>query len=235
MTGRTIAFGDIHGCSKALDALLQTISPTADDRLVMLGDYVDRGPNSREVVERLLDLQAHCQLIPLRGNHELMLFRAFDTITDLFFWLNYGGQQTVDSYGGDLYAIPPDHLEFLRKCRPFYETDTHLFVHANYEYDLPLEAQRPNVLFWTHLNQRVPPPHFSGKTVVVGHTPQTNGEILHLGHLICLDTFCCGGGWLTAMDVDHRTLWQANREGELRTHQQPGTRPRSPAGPWSGA
>jgi serine/threonine protein phosphatase 1 len=216
MAGRTIAVGDIHGCSKALDALIEVIAPTPEDRLVMLGDYIDRGPDSRGVIERLLELQQRCQLVPLMGNHELMFFRAQETITELFFWLNYGGQQTVDSYGGDLEAMPPPHLDFLRRCRPFYETERHIFVHANYEYDVPLEAQRSTVLFWTHLNQRVPPRHISGKTVILGHTPQTNGEILHLGHLICLDTFCCGGAWLTAMDVDTQRLWQANREGELR-------------------
>jgi serine/threonine protein phosphatase 1 len=69
---------------------------------------------------------------------------------------------------------------------------------------------------WTHLHLRVPPPHASGKTVIVGHTPQVDGEVLDLGHLICIDTFCCGGGWLTALEVHTREIWQTDRDGRLR-------------------
>jgi serine/threonine protein phosphatase 1 len=61
-----------------------------------------------------------------------------------------------------------------------------------------------------------PGPHESGKTVIVGHTSQKNGEILDLGHVKCIDTFCCGGGWLTALDVHTHEVWQADREGKMR-------------------
>jgi serine/threonine protein phosphatase 1 len=216
MVARTIAVGDIHGCAKALDALIDAVDPVAEDRLILLGDYIDRGPDSRGVVDRVLDLEGRCQLITLMGNHELMLLEALEQINGLSFWLSYGGQQTVDSYGGQLDSIPADHLDFLRRCRFFYETDSHLFVHANYQHDLPLDRQPPLTLFWTHLTTVVPLPHVSGKTAVVGHTPQFSGEIVDLGHLLCIDTFCYGGRWLTALDVENRTIWQASPDGKLR-------------------
>ena len=89
----------------------------------------------------------------------------------------------------------------IRSSRRFYETPQHIFLHANYVPDLPLDEQPDAVLLWTHLTHRVPGPHFSGKTVVVGHTPQGSGEILDRGHLICIDTGCFAGGWLTGLEV----------------------------------
>ena len=105
---------------------------------------------------------------------------------------------------------------FLRECTLAYETETHLFVHANYEPHLPIGEQDEITLLWKHLNHGIPGPHLSGKTVIVGHTPQPNGEPLDLGHLICLDTHCFGGGWLTAFDVESKQVWQANQEGEVK-------------------
>lgn len=216
MPPRTIAFGDIHGCLKAFETLLDIVAPTADDLLVLLGDYVDRGPDSCQVIQRVIDLDKLCRLVPLLGNHEVMLLAALQSMDDLYPWLGFGGQQTMDSYGGHPDQIPPEHLDFIRACPKHYETDTHLFVHANYEHDLPLEQQSDDVLLWTHLSTRVPPPHQSGKKVVVGHTPQISGDILDLGHLVCIDTYCYGSGWLTAWDVDSGEVFQADRDGQIR-------------------
>lgn len=221
MSERTLAIGDIHGCDAALAALLDALQPAAEDLLIVLGDFVDRGPHSRQVIERLLQLQQHCQLIVLRGNHEAMLLDGLEDEDERHFWLTFGGQATLDSYGGSLPDIPLEHLEFLRNSLRFYETTTHLFVHANYQPQLPLEHQPEVLRMWTHLGVQLPGPHVSGKTAVVGHTPQLDGEVLDLGHLICLDTFCYGGGWLTAMDVVTRQIWQAAAYGRLRA--QPST------------
>ena len=108
------------------------------------------------------------------------------------------------------------HLDFLKACRPFHETDDHFFVHANYVADLSLEQQPHFTSLWEHLSHHHPGPHLSGKIGVVGHTPQVNGEILDLEHLLCIDTHCYGGGWLTALDVTSGNYWQANNAGELR-------------------
>jgi serine/threonine protein phosphatase 1 len=216
MAPRTIAIGDIHGCSRALDKLLEVISPGPDDALITLGDYVDRGPDSRGVLDRLVSLVDQCVMVPLLGNHEILLLESLTNPHTYEFWQQCGGQETLASYGGQLDNIPPEHLVFLRGLRPFFETPTHMFVHANYDPDRPLHETSPTQLFWEHdaLNPR---PHRSGKQVIVGHTPQPNGEILNLGHLICLDTYCFGGQWLSALDVDSRQFWQTNEQGELRS------------------
>ena len=216
MPPRTIAFGDIHGCLAAFETLLDVVSPAADDVLILLGDYIDRGPDSCQVIQRILDLDPQCRLVPLLGNHEVMMLEALKSMDYLIPWLQFGGQQTMDSYGGDPGQIPPEHLEFIRRLPKFHETDTHLFVHANYEHNLPLQRQSDDMLLWTHLSARIPEPHESGKKAVVGHTPQVSGDILDLGHLVCIDTCCYGSGWLTALDVDSGETFQADREGQIR-------------------
>jgi serine/threonine protein phosphatase 1 len=108
------------------------------------------------------------------------------------------------------------HLDFFHGCRPFYETDSHFMVHANYDPILPLDEQPDRLLLWEHVVYTIPPRHESGKTAIVGHTPQISGEILDLDHLIGIDTYCVGGGWLTALEINTRQIWQADREGRLR-------------------
>jgi serine/threonine protein phosphatase 1 len=214
---RTIAIGDIHGCSKALHGLIAEIKPQADDCLVFLGDYIDRGPDSRGVIEALLDVRERCNTKFLLGNHEVMLLGALRGLpADL--WLKTGGQQTVTSYGGRLENISELHRDFLRSCLHYYETETHIFVHANYKADLPMDQQTEASLFWDHLTDYVPEPHVSGKHVVLGHTPQNRGEVGWFGHFTCLDTGCVGGSWLTALDVDSLETWQVSIQGHPREH-----------------
>ena len=215
---RTIAIGDIHGCSLALATLLETLAPQPDDRLIFLGDYIDRGPNSRGVLDLVVELTPRCQVIPLLGNHELLLLSALAAGEPNPFWTDQcGGDETLISYGGSLDNIPLEHIDFLRSCRRYFETEQHIFLHANYAADKPLDEQSESLLFWQHISHFIPHPHHSGKTVIVGHTPQRTGEVLNLGYLICIDTACFAGGWLTALNVDNGQIWQANRFGELRS------------------
>jgi serine/threonine protein phosphatase 1 len=212
---RTIAIGDIHGCVKALQGLIDVLEPTAQDRLIFLGDYVDRGPDSKGVIDLLLNLQTVCETVFLLGNHEIM-FRGVLSGLPADLWLQIGGKQTVTSYGGLLTSVPPQHTDFLYGLRNYFETDHHIFVHANYSAHLPMSDQPEQALFWDHLTDYLPAPHFSGKHVFLGHTPQAGGEVGHYHHLTCLDTCCFGGYWLTAMDVNTRECWQISREGHLR-------------------
>jgi serine/threonine protein phosphatase 1 len=230
MRSRTIAIGDIHGCSRALGALLGAIEPQADDVIVTLGDCVNRGPDSRGVLERLIALERQCKLIPLVGNHDEMLIQLlidakvgrFRTLSN---WLRMGGDATLASYGApagkiawaDLTRIPADHAAFLERCRAYHETATHIFIHANYDPVLPMKEQPFELLRWESLRDAIPGPHCSGKTVIAGHSSQKTGEILDLGYLVCIDTYCYGGGWLTALDVQSGEVWQTNLQGELRS------------------
>jgi serine/threonine protein phosphatase 1 len=133
-------------------------------------------------------------------------------------WLGMGGLATLASYGPgrDLALIPDEHYRFLESCLDFHETESHIFVHANYFPDLPMAEQPVEMLRWESLREMTPGPHESGKTVILGHTSQKRGEILDLGHLKCIDTYCYGGGWLTAIDVQVEEVWQADREGNCR-------------------
>lgn len=217
MSHRVIAVGDIHGCAEALRGLMEVVEPQAEDQIIILGDYVDRGPNTRDVLEQLLELKKSCQLFSLAGNHEVMMLDALLTSqnANLEFWMRCGGEETLASYGGDATDIPQSHLDFLQQALRYHETDTHLFVHANYAPHLPLEHQPDQMLFWQHLGID-PAPHKSGKITVLGHTPQITGEVLDLGHVICIDTFCFGSGWLTGFDVHSGEIWQVDKQGQIR-------------------
>jgi serine/threonine protein phosphatase 1 len=208
MPDRTIAIGDIHGCSTAFAKLIEMIALQLDDTIITLGDYVDRGIDSKGVLDLLIDLADRCRLIPILGNHDEMMLHAKDGRDDFQFWLNCGGDAALDSYGTSrrLDLIPASHFRFLERCLPYYETATHLFVHANYTPDLPIERQNDHTLRWLSLRDFIPAPHASGKIAVMGHTPQP--EVLDLGHLICLDTGCCTGGWLTAIELPSKKVWQ---------------------------
>lgn len=224
MSGRTIAIGDIHGCSAALDALIDAIAPCSDDTVVMLGDYIDRGADSKGVIDRVIALASRCQLVPLLGNHEEALLDALRDKDALRRWLLLGGIDTLRSYGWIPGAprqeiakwIPEAHREFLHGCRSYLETETHLFLHAGYVPELPLNAQPALALRWRVTSAAGTAPHQSGKVAVVGHTPQHSGEVLHLGHLICIDTNCVRGGWLTAIDTGSGRIWQADATGRIR-------------------
>jgi len=218
---RTLAIGDIHGVSSALDTVLAAAKLKPDDRLIFLGDYVDRGPDSKGVIDRLLALRKTHAVVCLRGNHELMMVRARDDKSERRMWFSVGGAQTLASYGtapgisGTFSVIPEDHWEFLEKtCVDYHETETHIFVHANLIGNIPLYEQTEESLFWEFLT--VPIRHPSGKTVICGHTSQRSGEPLDLGDTICIDTHAYAGGWLTCLDVATRQFWQADALGRVR-------------------
>ena len=218
--GRTIAIGDIHGCSLALDAILAAIAPAADDTLVTLGDYVDRGPDSKGVIDRLLAVAQTCRLVPILGNHEEMLLAVVEHLMPPDDWLRCGGQATVESYGESapgVPALPPEHERFLRGCLSYFETDADILLHANYDPQRPIDEQELFTIRWRSLRDSIPAArHCSGKRVIVGHTPTRSGEIFDLGYLVGIDTCCYGGGWLTALDLASGQLWQADRGGNLR-------------------
>jgi serine/threonine protein phosphatase 1 len=213
-----IAIGDIHGCAAALRVLVELIQPRADDILIPLGDCIDRGPESRQVIEQLLDLREKCRLVSIMGNHEEMMLNSIDGRPQPDDWWICGGAATVKSYSPehDIAAIPPDHIAFIRSWGDCFETDTHFFVHASYEPERPLAEQHWQTMRWQSLLYGIPAPHESGKIAVVGHTSLKDGDVLDLGHLICIDTYCWGGGWLTALDAVSGQLWQVDRDGRVR-------------------
>lgn len=221
MAGRLLVIGDIHGFLTPLNLLLDHLKPDFEDTLVTLGDYIDRGPQSKDVLLKLIQLKTLTNLQMLIGNHDLMFlesihFKRFNTD-----WLLYGGLQTLESFGIDL-ANPDFQLfdakivDFLKsECSRYWEDEKHIFVHAGVDPSLPLDQQTDKLLFWDKLDPNFCG-HQSGKKVVCGHTRQTSGQPLNLKNLLCLDTNVYGGGWLTCCDLNSMEYWQANALGEFR-------------------
>src|SRR5207248_4013862 len=125
---RFLAIGDVHGCSRALDVLLADVCPRSGDTVVALGDYIDRGPDSKGVLDRLLDLHRTGRLVALRGNHEVMMLNARQSKEDFLGWWRCGGEAALVSYGtggrpGTLDDIPERHWGFVESvCVNWYES-----------------------------------------------------------------------------------------------------------------
>jgi len=200
--------------------LADVVSIRPDDLIVTLGDYVDRGPNSAAVLDWLIAKSKANTLVALRGNHEIMMLRARDDESQIREWLANGGDTTLSSYSplgdpGRLIDVHDEHWDFLaNRCRDWYETDSHILVHANAYADMSLDEQPEFMLFWEQFDN--PPRHQSGKIMVCGHTPQKSGRPKNLEHAICIDTWAHGKGWLTCLDTATGRYWQANQRGEQR-------------------
>lgn len=219
---RHLAIGDIHGCINALTTLIDLVGFRHDDTIVTLGDYIDRGPDSRAVVDLLITLDQTHNLIALRGNHEIMMLDSRQKKSWLHAWKGYGGDATLRSYAsgddsvGSLTDIPESHYDFFEnKLVSYYECDSHFFVHANADANTALKDQSDSTLYWRKWKD--PEPHSSGKIMVCGHTVQSTGMPASNGHSICIDTWVYGDGWLSCLDVESGTLWQANEDGETRS------------------
>src|SRR5215831_10820092 len=212
---RLFAIGDIHGCYAALLALDAELRFGGQDCVITLGDYVDRGPDSRLVLEHLIDLSKRSCLIPLLGNHETMLLAAQNGGVDLQDWLDAGGDATLESYRGQtLDSIPSRHSQFLETCQRFHVAERDFFVHANADATLPLAEQSDDVLLWESF--RSPAAHYSGRRMICGHTEQRSGRPINLGHAVCIDTLAYDNGWLTCLEANSGTFWQANQNSQVR-------------------
>jgi serine/threonine protein phosphatase 1 len=216
---RTFAIGDIHGCHDALVAVLKAARPQPDETIVFLGDYVDRGTDSRKVLEWLIRESAERSLVALRGNHEIMMMESRDNPRMFASWLVCGGRETLESYGWtgqenwpDL--VPMDHWRFLEQTHSWMENDDFIFVHANAIPHLDMDQHSEMQLYWEKCHDL--PPHKSGRRVVVGHTRQTSGVPRMWEGGVCIDTAAVGGHWLTCLELHTGEYWQSTIEGQTR-------------------
>lgn len=207
--------GDIHGCVNTLNLLLEKIAPGADDHLVFIGDYVDRGPNTKGVIDRLIRLQGECKCTFLRGNHEEMMLDFLD-FRESELWHINGGDATLASYqvGKGNFDIPDDHEAFIRETVAYWDEPDFFFVHAGLKPHLTIEENLTHHSLEVFLWERS---HLAAKelawekTVVCGHTPQR--EPINRPRLICIDTGCVyvsypGYGVLTAVRLSERDMIQ---------------------------
>lgn len=215
----TYAIGDIHGCDTALTTLLSELNPSPDDTFVFLGDYIDRGPGSRQVLDLLMTFAKTHDTLLLKGNHDIMMEQARNQPEILFNWLRFGGLETLKSFDitpapGWHAQLPKMYWEFIRTMQSYHITDEHIFVHAGLETGISMDMQDEQHLFWNKYNI---PDRYDHRQVICGHTARKDGQIANFGHTICIDTFCYGGQWLTALNVTSGKFLQANENGQTRS------------------
>ncbi|MDX1439840.1 MAG: metallophosphoesterase family protein [Rubricoccaceae bacterium] len=214
------AIGDIHGCRKTLELLLERLDARPEDHLLFVGDYVDRGPDSYGVIELLIELERQGaegvgpQCTFLRGNHDQMMLDAIDYPDDReiqeLWRINGGGPTTASYQVNDALPYLEEHVEFLRRTELLHETNKFVFVHAGLNPDATIEQNvtffDPQIALWTraHLSSDL---GLWEKTVVCGHTPRP--QPINKERLINIDTGAVyahipGMGRLTAVRLPQR-------------------------------
>ncbi|MFD1552930.1 serine/threonine protein phosphatase [Putridiphycobacter roseus] len=212
------AIGDIHGCLNALKTIFQQGLIKAHDKVVFLGDYIDKGNDSKQVLDWLIAKSKVFDFEFILGNHEIMMTAAKTSPVKFVAWTeNYGGNHTLYSYKMEdnlnwMHDIDPSHWNFIDTCLPYLEIGKFIFVHAGLESNTPLEEQNQHHLF--HKKYEQPLEYDPAKTVICGHTARINGKIADFGHTICIDTFAHGGMWLTCLNVETGEFLKANEMGE---------------------
>jgi serine/threonine protein phosphatase 1 len=206
------AIGDIHGCLAKLRALIGKIPiDFTRDTLLFIGDYIDSGPHSVEVVDYLINFKKrHPGVIFLKGNHEDMLEKYLNG-TDRFTYLLNGGQRTLDSYlnqstKSDAFPIPAHHKDFYRSLKLYYETDKYIFVHAGMRPKVQLEFQENEDLLWIR-DKFIYTKYNFGKRVIFGHTPLS--KPLVESNKIGIDTGAVYGNVLTCVRLPDLEFFSA--------------------------
>ncbi|MBN1279580.1 MAG: serine/threonine protein phosphatase [Chlorobium sp.] len=216
---RIIAIGDIHGCHRTLLRLLEKTELQTSDQLVFLGDYIDRGPRTKDVIDTLIGLDKHYTCFFLMGNHELMFLEYLDT-RDPVSWFYNGGQATLLSYGSNNgLDLPESHIAFMRNCQPYLETEHYFFTHGGLDPELSvkdnLKYYKPEEFCWQRVHMRnsflESRSYRWEKTLISAHTPVPKPVLLD--QLIAIDTGCVYRenplfGILTAVTLPDRKIIQ---------------------------
>ena len=187
---RTYAIPDLHGRHDLLCAAIEKIldrSRGHDAKVITLGDYVDRGPNGRQVMEHLVNWSAEAlPLVALKGNHEAMMWECCKNLSEIEWWMKNGGDQTLLSYGQSATAtlqpsaVPAAHLDWIAKLPSVYVDQHRIFVHAGVDDSLPLDQQHDQILLWKRYPDGFKKGHRQ-RHVVHGHDARPDGPVLTKG------------------------------------------------------
>jgi serine/threonine protein phosphatase 1 len=226
---RLFAFGDIHGCNSELTVLLGSLRSehhaNKADHFVFIGDYIDRGPDSKGVITTLLAWKEEFPNTTfLKGNHEDMLlgFLGMGGNSGEVYLVN-GGAEFFKSYGieptgplsGMVKGLPKEHLQFFTSLELAVSIGEFLFVHAGINPAYELQDQKARDLMWIR-GEFIPVEHKVGKTVVFGHTPFAD-VMLHMPYKIGIDTGLVYGNLLSAVELVDGTVFQVDRGGDQVT------------------
>lgn len=226
MNHRLFAIGDIHGCFDQLKELMEEkIQLTRHDKLVFLGDYIDRGPKSKEVIDYLIALKnKDFDIIALSGNHEQMLLDAWEEEDFTGIWMINGGKETLKSFGiRTVKDLEPVYLDFFRSLRLMVEIENILFVHAGFNDEIEHPFEDTFHMIWKCRNSYN---HLSlkDKTIVHGHCTipaVVCDERIRANHpVINLDSGCVysdvkGYGRLTALELHTREIFCVERKTKV--------------------
>ena len=212
MDKRLLAIGDIHGCyDQFVELVEKKIRLRKDDRLVLLGDYIDRGNKSREVIDYIIKLQEEgFDIIPLIGNHESMMLDAFATEQSKYNWFMNGGYETLYSFGIEsLDELDIRYLHFFKGLLHYYIQDKFIFVHAGFNDEINNPFEDKFQMIWSR-NENYSNPVFNDKVIIHGHTPipfsLCQQEVRSDPKVINIDTGCVYNDWggyghLTAIEL----------------------------------
>lgn len=217
ITHRRIFIGDVHGHYDGLMQLLEAIAPGSEDQVYFLGDLIDRGPRSSDV----LNFVRNSPYLSLLGNHEQLLLESFQDgqlcVSTLQGWLYSGGQATVDSYGDIADLL--EHIEWLKSLPVSLDLGDIWLVHAGVHPRIPLEEQTAQELCWVREEfHSLQQPYFPDKLIITGHTitftlPGVAPGELAQGHgWLDIDTgaYHPRSGWLTGLDITNQLVYQFN-------------------------
>lgn len=214
---RTFVLSDIHGNDNAFRRALKSVRLKKTDRLILLGDYIDRGFDSKGVLDTIFLLMEHgFELICLRGNHEQMLLDALDDPDKLNNWLLNGGDETLSSFlTSSVHKIPIKYIDLLKSFRFCYEYDQFIFVHAALNMLISDPFTDVHTMLWSRDQNDLLDYGWLGRRILIhGHTPGTQQEIIEnfkdLYPIKCIDngvfTKKAGYGGLCVLELENFSL-----------------------------
>jgi len=225
--GRRFVIGDIHGCFRTLRILIeQMLRPSLKDQVFFLGDYIDRGPDSKALIDYIFDLQSKSyRIIPLMGNHEYMLNRALNSLEYFNLWMINSGFTTLKDFGiivdsfhspKSLLQIPREYMKFFRDLKLFEQTDGFFLCHGCFEGNREDPKGDTDSMIWGRKNLEKAS-RIGDRILVHGHTPNPVSEIRKqvedpMSRVINLDAGCVyrnneSLGHLVALELDSRELF----------------------------
>ncbi len=216
----TWVIGDIHGCLNQLNIMLDKLNEAGWDRLIFLGDYIDRGPDSKGVIDTIMSLQKDFgldKIIALKGNHEDMCLHNYAYKNNLDrqlggAWSCNGAKQTIDSFNafGGYEPIPDEYLEWMNNLPLMCEDENAYYVHAGFLPEVEPAYQLEEDMLWIR-HEFLNSDYDWGKPVIFGHTPVK--LVQDLGNKIAIDTGCVYGEYLSAYCVEAKKVLKVTNNG----------------------